>query len=290
MQNERWPQSANQFILYSVADSPYRSAVAETRIEANTERGKVILHVAPKYTRIEIGDEHWTVADDHLSLVRQRKRRVKKKSILLKGARLVVAKAWPTHDAGLWIEYRPGVMQRLFGLPPRIGMTEQVMADWKQLEVLTSALAKALTSYSEGASACEIGNGQHRVLALEYEERIVLFARPLFRERPRRLIELRKDGSLVFPVRKKEDRIQPMPNGVRVIASGDRICFCHQDGQQEAGLFLPWIGHAGRKELTRRFQAIVGEAVPRQEGGLLSSAEVSFLVPQAVLGDSTTDK
>jgi hypothetical protein len=246
-----------------VSDSPYRASVSETKIEAVTERGPVTLHVAPKHTRLEIGAEVWTVANDHISLTIAGKRRAKTKSVLLRGARLYVAKAWPTNDTGLWLESRPGLVQRLFGLPPRIGMTEEVMDAWVELDKLTSALRQALEPYGEGASALEIGNGQHRAFFLEHEDRMVLYARPVFREKPRRVLELRADASIILPRRRKKDHIIAMENGVKVIASGDRIYFCQPDGEQMAGVFLPWIGPNERKELTRRFQMLAGEPIKR---------------------------
>jgi hypothetical protein len=242
-----------------VSESPYRASVSETKIEATSARGQVTLHVAPKHTRLEIGAEVWTVANDHISVSIMGKRRAKTKSVLLRGARLFVAKAWPTNDTGLWIESRPGVVQRLFGLPPRIGMTEEVMDAWVELDKLTGALRDALQPYGGGASALEIGNGQHRAFVLEYSDRMVLYARPVFREKPRRVLELRADGSIVLPRRRKNDQVIAMEDGVKVIASGDRIYFCQPDGEQMAGVFLPWIGLSERKELMRRFQMLTGE-------------------------------
>jgi hypothetical protein len=96
---------------------------------------------------------------------------------------------------------------------------------------------------------------------LEHADRMVLYARPVFREKPRRVIELRKDASIVVPMRRKEDRIIAMQAGVKVIASGDRIYFCHPDGEHKARVFLPWIGPTERIELTRRFQGLVGEPI-----------------------------
>jgi len=102
----------------------------------------------------------------------------------------------------------------------------------------------------------------------------------VFRERPRRKIELHNDGSLVFPpsFRKKSDRVVPMERGVKVIASGDRVCFCHPDGEQVAHAFLPWIGAAERKELTRRFQQMVGEPL-RPENARENAARAAFSYP-----------
>ena len=133
------------------------------------------------------------------------------------------------------------------------------MSAWGELDRFTTVLRTALESYGRGASALEIGRGQHRAFLLQFPDRMVLYARPVFRERPRRVIELRDDASISLPRRRRKDRLLTMKDGVKVIASGDRIYFCRPDGQQVAGVFLPWIGLAERKELTRRFQSLVGE-------------------------------
>ena len=264
-----------------MADSPYRASVSESKIEALSERGQVTLHVAPKHTRLEIGAEVWTVANDHISVVTMGKRRPKKRSVLLRGARLFVARAWPTNETGLWLERKPGVVQRLLGLPPRIGMTEEVMSAWLDLDKLTAALRTALGPYGGGARALEIGNGQHRAFLLEHDDHMVLYARPVFREKPRRVIELREDSSIVLPGRRRADRVVTMDKGVKVIASGDRIYFCQPDGEHKASVFLPWIGLSERQELMRRFQALAGE--PQEEGaastdsGFGTSGLASFL-------------
>jgi len=236
--------------------SPYRATVSQSELEAETGVGPVTLALGPKSTRLTVGPQVWTIADNHLVVATQGKRKAKKRSIRLGEASLYVARAWPTNEVSLWIERKPGVVQRMLGLPPMPGMNENAVKAWRDLERLATKLQDALIEYGAGARAFELGNGQHRVFALRYPNKLIVYARKVFREKPRRIIELREDGSLALPGRQR-DRVIPMDKGMEVIASGDRISFCHPDGEHVAGVFLPWIGDADRVELTRRFQALI---------------------------------
>jgi hypothetical protein len=237
--------------------SPYRATVSQSELDVETGVGPVRLCLGPKTTRLSVGPQIWTVADDHLVVVTQGKRRPRKRSIRLGDARLFVARAWPTNEVSLWIERKPGVVERMLGLPPMPGMDEEVIKAWRDLERLASRLQEALIDYGSGARAFEFGNGQNRVFAVRYPAKLVVYARPVFREKPRRIIELRDDGTLAVPGRNQKDRVFSMERGVEIIATGDRISFCHPDGEHVAGVFLPWIGDADRVELTRRFQALL---------------------------------
>lgn len=109
-----------------------------------TDLGLVTLHVDPKSIQLTVGAQVWTFANDHLVIVTKGKRRTKKRSIRISDAKLYVAHAWPTHDVGLWIERKPGVMQRILGLPPLSGMSEDVMEAWRDLERLSVRMREVL--------------------------------------------------------------------------------------------------------------------------------------------------
>ncbi len=241
---------------YARRVSPYRATVSQSEIDAQTGIGPVKLVLEPRSTSLTVGQQVWTIADDHLVITSQGKRRSKRRSFRLGKACLYVARAWPTNEVSLWLERKPGVVQRMLGLPPRPGMSEDVVSSWRDLERLASKLQDALLTYGAGARAFELGSGQHRVFAVRHPNKLTVYARKVFRERPRRIIEVREDGSLAFPGRQR-DRVIPMERGVEVITSGDHISFCHADGEHVAGVFLPWIGDADRVELTRRFRALL---------------------------------
>lgn len=238
------------------ADSPYRSALAQTRLTADSAHGPVRLLLEPRYTQLALNAQVWTFSDDHLTITWPGKRRAKRKSLLLRDAHLYVARAWPTDEYSVWVEYKEGVVQRLFGLRPVPGLSEETFVQGQKLEQLAIRLQRALQDHSEGTRSFELGQGHHRVLGVGHQDHMVLFARPLFRERPRRLIELHRDASVVL-ARRRNDRTIAMQLGIEVIASGDRIQFCQPDGQIMASIYLPWIGAEARAELTRRFRTLV---------------------------------
>ncbi len=233
------------------------------------------LVIEPRFIKIELGTQVWSIGNDEISVISVGKRRTKKKSMLLGGSHLYMAKAWPTGEISLWIERKPFGAQRLLGLRPVVGMDQAAIAGWAKLERLAAQLKRALSPYMAGASAFEMGRGGHRVFGLQYPEKVVVFARPIFREYPRRILEVSSEGTLVLPKRKSEDLRIDMHAGMEVIASGDRICFCRPDGQQTARLFLPWISSPDRVELTRRIQGLVGHAI-------LSSEKPQRILPRGV--------
>ncbi|MBL4634565.1 MAG: hypothetical protein JKY56_11870 [Kofleriaceae bacterium] len=222
-----------------MANSPYRAAIAQSLFEAPTALGIATLHFAPKHLRLEVGAQVWTIGNDTISVVTQGKRRAKRKSIVLEGAHLYMAKAWPTGEISVWVERKGGAVQRLLGLQPVIGMDQRAIEGWRQLDRLAAQLKRALSDYTRGSTAFEFGRGGHRVLTLKYAERMVVFARPIFRENPRRVVEVYDDGTIALPKRKKDDVRVEMRKGVEVIASGDRICFCRPDGLQVAAYTCP---------------------------------------------------
>jgi hypothetical protein len=93
---------------------------------------------------------------------------------------------------------------------------------------------------------------------------MIVFARPLFRERPRRVLEVGRDGSLVVPGR-RGDRSARFESRAQVIVSGDRIRFTGGDGRDLVSLWLPWIALEDRHELVRRFGELVDPAPPEPD-------------------------
>jgi len=236
--------------------SPYRAVVSLREFEAETDLGPVTLSLSPQSTQLVLGEQVWTVADNLLVVVTQGKRRAKKRSIPLGATRVYAARAWPTNEVSLWMERKTGVVQRILGLPPKVGMSEEVMQTWRDLEKLALLLQEALVDYGAGGQAVEFGKGQNRVLVLRFPTKMMVYARPVFREKARCILTLQTDGSLATPGR-RNDRVVSVNARDKVIASGDRINFCHADGENVAGVFLPWVDAADRAELARHFQDLL---------------------------------
>lgn len=236
---------------------PYRDTVAAERIEAITRDGQAVLELAPQHLRLSVGGLlEVSIAGRRMTLTRTGKRRVKTQRLEL--GRLVVARAWPTGDVALWRDLRPGVVERVLGLPPLGLLHGRGLAALRGLDRLGRRLEEALRDRAEGArSATEYGHGQHRVLEIDGGDRIVLHARPVFRERPRRVAEVCADGSLAVPGRKRAHRAR-VRDRYGVIVSGDRVRFCDPEGRDLASVFLPWIAPEDRAEIARRLQRLVG--------------------------------
>lgn len=264
--------------------NPYRKVVAERTISAISGEGEVILHVGPNLSRLRLGTRMWTIGDTHLSIAKTSLGRVRTRSFKIEG-RLLVSRAWPTRESALWLEgptdKKGGVIvERLIGLPPVAGMEEESIEHWRSLESLTGLLASSLGAKGRGAKAIEFGRGQHRVLLIEGEEGASVFARPVFRERPRLVATLSEEGVLRLYRGKKGPCQYELDRGLQAVAIGDQIRFCHSDGKEVCALFLPWVGRAEREELTRRLQdfgpgcrKICEDAITRNEGASVVRAE-----------------
>lgn len=241
---------------------PFRDTACADRVSAVTRDGQAVLEVAPEHVSLELGVvAKVAVTDTFLTVVRPGRRRPKRRSHRI-GGPVVVARAWPTRDVALWRELRPGVVERVIGLRPLELLDERGLAALRDLERLAGRLSAALADRAGGVtSATEYGRGQHRVLELRSEERLVLYARPVFRERPRRAIEVCADGSLVVPTRRGDKRAR-VRDRYGVILSGDRIRFCERDGRDLADVFLPWIAPEDREEITRRVQRLIDGGAP----------------------------
>lgn|GEM_PF-1333246 len=261
--------------------TPYRKLAGTEVHEAPTRDGTARLEMGPRHAQLEIpGVFHLSITDSWLTFVKEeRRRKPKKRSMSLeKDARLVVARAVPTEDVALWYEGEPGIQFRVVGLRPVELLVESALADWRLLDRLAAGLARAVHDSAGGAiGAHEFGNGHHRVLLIEYPDRVVLFARPLFRERPRRLLEVRRDGRVQVKHKEKYHRVKT-DSRYAVTLLGDRIRFESARGRDVASVWLPWISVEERTELCRRLGEVVDQSgVPANK--LLPSAASDWLEP-----------
>jgi hypothetical protein len=220
------------------------------------------LYVGPQHTLLEVADRlRVSVTTGFLTVAHRDRRRVRPRSMGLARQRLVVARAVPTEDIALWFEERPGVVARVVGLRPLELLDESALAAWRRLDRLAGRLHAALVDDGRGARrAFELGRGQHRVLLVEHSDRMVLYARPLFRERPRRTLEVRADGTILVATRDADGTIH-CNSRYAVTVLGDRIRFESSDGRDVATVWLPWISPEDRVELAARLGAFVHEDV-----------------------------
>ena len=242
---------------------PYRDAAGAEVLEAPTRDGTARLEVAPHHARLEIGQRaQVTVTPEWLTVVATERRRGARPRSMRLGPDhlLVVSRAVPTEDVGLWWEGRPGVITRVLGIRPVELLEAPALLAWKALDRLATRLR--ITVRQQGTSTAggfEFGKGQHRVLLVDHGDRMVVYARPLFRERPRRTLEVRRDGTVLIPAR-GADRSVVCNSRFSVTVLGDRIRFESKDHRDIASIWLPWIAPEDRFDLSRRLGRLVDQA------------------------------
>jgi len=271
-------------------DSPYREPPSVAPAVAPSRDGPVRVESGTHGVRVELGGR-FRLAVSGGRAVWTRIRRGRRRTLSLGRARLWVVRAHPTRELALWYEAEPGRVERLGAVRPVPLFDAGALAAWRALDRAAGELARALAPWAgQVEEATELGRGGHRVLLVRFADRLVVYARPLFRERPRRTLEVCRDGTIVVPGR-DEDRRARFHTRFGVSVSGDRVVFSDRDEQRVASLLLPWIAPEDRQELARRFGELVDPAPPEPAGdartmplrpwasGLGRSSPIAALLP-----------
>ncbi len=247
-------------------DAPYRELAAAPTYKAPSRDGTVSLEVGPQHVRLDLGERlRLTVSGNAATWVRHRRGAPSRRELTLAQRSLWAVRSFPTGDLALWYERRPGQIERLGGVKPVAPFDIGALAAWRALDRVAEEVVRALAAHGGGATeAVELGRGHHRVVLIQLAERLVIYARPLFRERPRRTLEVCRDGSLVLPGRSPDGRAR-IATRSQVTPSGDRICFTTGDGRDLVSLWLPWIAPEDRQEIARRFGDLVDPLPPEPD-------------------------
>lgn len=247
-------------------DSPYRELAAGPLYHADSREGRVSLELGPRQLRLALGDRvGLSVLGDSAIWLRRRRSGLHRRELALDRARLWPARSYPTGDLALWYESRLGLVERLGGVRPVQAFEAGALGAWRALDRVADELGRALAAHAGGAlEAIELGRGQHRVLLVQFEGRLVIHARPLFRERQRRVLEVGSDGTLLVPGRLR-DRNARFESRASVTVCGDRIRFADGTGGDLHCLWLPWIALEDRQELARRLAELVDPTPPEPD-------------------------
>ena len=173
----------------------------------------------------------------------------------------------PREDLGLWLELAPGRVERVFGAAPHDLIASDGLTALRALDALYGRLRQVLTPHAAGARrAFEIGRGTDKVLIVDYDGRLALYARRMFRDLARLVVEVHEDGTVVLPGWRSVDRFKVAPRfGVTVL--GDSIRFIGPGGDDLGRVPLPWLEPEERQELARRFTEYVARGPqPRPTG------------------------
>ena len=232
-------------------------------IEASTAEGPLRLELGPHHVRLEVAQRTLHVEDELATLVDGRGKRQHARSMRL-GGRLICARDLPRDDLGIWIELEGGGMRRIFGVEPVNLLTEGGLASLARLDRLAQRLRGALAPHAGGVTrAFELGRGLDKVLLADCGDRYALWARRLFRDRARLVMEVFDDGrvALVDEARKRRREFTVRSrHGVTVV--GDLIRFAAPSGVDLGQIAIPWIEGDDRRELARR----IGQLVDRETG------------------------
>ncbi len=248
--------------------APYRSVVAKRTTTARTRDGLATLEVGPNALTLEIPERARLAVAGGFVTVESRepsrfgkRKKTKKARYRLGGTGLLAARAHLLHDLGLWIEEKPGMVRRIFGFRRVEGLDQDAIDSWAELDALGVAIAGALRDPSAGERrALELGRGGHRVLFVERKGSLQLFARPLFRERPRLVAELDEGAELRLPRHKNYEPVELARTRYAVVHAAERIVFTDKSEREAGAVFLPWIAESDRDELARRFGAYLEES------------------------------
>jgi hypothetical protein len=238
--------------------SPYREAVGIETVRARTREGEARLEVAPRHVVLTVADRvKIAVTERFVTLENTEGKRAKRRSMRLDHALLVSARAHPMGDLALWYQEQPTLMARVFGVQPVDLLESAGLEAWRELDLLAGRLRDAIDDHAGGVvRATEFGAGADRVLLLDYGDRYLTYVRRLFRERPRLALEVRDNGVVSIPARRRlPDFVCTSRFGVTVI--GDHIRFADPTGADLGSLRIPWISPEDRKELARRFGAML---------------------------------
>lgn len=234
---------------------PYRDGVARRHLEVPTRTGRARLELGPQYSKLEVDDRYTcTITSDFVSVVSRGRRRVRRRSYRTDGARIAIAQAFPTRDVAIWMETRTDVMTRLCGVSPPALLDDGAMDAWRRTDDLARQLVLAVEGIGCQRLATEYGKGQHRVLMLDHGDRFEVFARPLFREHPRKVFELWSHGGCEVT---RRSRKATCSSRFDVTVTGDRLRLLDVHGEDVAALYLPWISPEDRAEIARRFDTLI---------------------------------
>ncbi len=250
----------------------YRDDTSDA-LEAPTAQGTLRIEIAPRQVKLALAERTLLITERFATLVEHHKKhraKDKRTSIELAG-RIVVARDVPREDLGIWLEVDPGTpkegMRRIFGVEPLSLFDPKGLDALAALDRLAHRLRAELVDLSR--KAVEIGSaavgGLDKVLLSDHGDRIVIYARRLFRDRARFAMSIHEDGRIVVSDGKKRTELR-VHSRFGVTVWGDYIRFADPQGKDLARVSIPWVTPEDRKELARR----IGQLVDHDEQAVIA--------------------
>lgn len=235
--------------------------IAEGMLRAELAAGCV--HLAMTGRSLHVTDRFATVIEHH----KKRAAKDRRTSIAIAGL-LLIARDVQRESIGVWIEVEPGTprggFRRIFGVEPRSLLEPGGLGALVALDRLAQSVRQALAHLApEVRRATEIGSpasgGLDKVLAVDHGERVVVYARGLFRDRARFVMAIHDDGRIAVRGAPEREVAVRSRHGVTVV--GDYIRFADPHGVDLARVSVPWLSPEDRTELAQR----IGQRIDREE-------------------------
>ncbi|HEU0029735.1 MAG TPA: hypothetical protein VFQ53_03810 [Kofleriaceae bacterium] len=231
----------------------YRDDSADA-IEAVTAEGTLRAELGPRIVKLTVASRTLHIVDEMATLIEHR-RKDKRQSFKIAG-RLITARDVPHEDFGIWLEL-PGGVRRIFGVEPVNLLEPEGLPALATLDRLAHRVRAHLGAYARDIRrAFEIGRGLDKVLVADRGDRFLVYARRLFRDRARLVLEVHDDGCIVIhDAGRRQELTVRSRFGITVI--GDFIRFAAPDGRDLGRVAIPWIAPEDRLELARRIGQLV---------------------------------
>lgn len=246
----------------------YRDDAGDT-CEAPTAEGTLRAELTGGGVRLAMTGRSLHVTDRFATVIQHHKVDAAKDrptSIAIAGL-LLIARDALREGIGVWIEVEPGTprggFRRIFGVEPQSLLEPGGLGALAALDRLAQRVRQALAHLApEVRRATEIGSpasgGLDKVLAVDHGERVVVYARGLFRDRARFAMAIHDDGRIAVRGVRREVAVRSR-HGVTVV--GDYIRFADPQGVDLARVSIPWLSPEDRTELAQR----IGQRVDREE-------------------------
>lgn len=248
----------------------YRDDAADA-LEAPTSEGMLRVELSPRAVKLAVAHRTLHVAEKFATVIDHHKKRAAKDrrtSLKIEGY-LVVARDVPHEDLGVWIEVDAGQgarsgMRRIFGVEPVNLMEPTGLDALASLDRLATRLRAVLAPHAKDVRrAIEIGRGLDKVLLADHGDRIVVYARRLFRDRARFAMAIHADGRIVVPAKGGATKEITVHSRFGVTTWGDYVRFADPQGTDLAKVSIPWIAPEDRRELAHRIGLLVDGSAPR---------------------------
>jgi hypothetical protein len=235
----------------------YRSDERAEPLEAAATTGKLSLEIGATHVRLGLPTRTLVFAEQYVTLT-EHKKRDRRSSWRLDG-RVVVARDVPRDDLGIWVEDSEGML-RIFDAAPTSLLDDGGLSALRAFDRLAHRLRGALRPYAAQVnSAVEIGRGLDKVLLVDVDAHVDLYARPLFRERAKLILRAGRDGDVMVAGAKGPVRCS---SKYGVTVHGDYIRFFDRHGSDLARVAVPWVEPEDRREIARRIGECVDQLSP----------------------------